>query len=94
MPGGESLTHFGAVRLRVNGVGNLKLTLIPLGTDDPPQSLVDIPMSNTTGRWPNQLANMIQQKAQLELRTTEIDEVFQLNQIIFFVKEVATGYPQ
>ena len=94
MPGGEFRTHFGAVRLRVLGTGNLKLKLIPLGTDNPPQDLVPIQMSQTTGRYPNQLANMIQQKAQLEIRTTEFSEVFLLKQVILYVKVVATGYPR
>ena len=94
MPGGEFRTHFGAVRLRVLGAGNLKLKLIPLGTDNPPHDLVDIPMNQVTGVYPNQLANMIHQKAQLEIKTTEIDEVFLLKQIIFYVKVVATGYPR
>lgn len=51
-------------------------------------------MSALTNREPTVLANFIDQRAQLEGKTTLINETFNISKITIFVKPVATGYPQ
>lgn len=85
--------HFGAVRLRVNGTGNLRAFLSSLD-DISSQTLVPNVMALTTKREPTILANFSEQRARLELGTTAIDEVFTISKIIVFVKPIFSGYPQ
>lgn len=91
--GTGEILHFGATRFRVNGSGNLRLSLHSLD-DIRSQSLVDLVMLTTTNREPVVLANFKEQRAQLELSTIEIDEVMIVSKIIIFIKPVETGYPQ
>jgi hypothetical protein len=51
-------------------------------------------MSATTNREPTVIANFQEQRIQLELGTTEIDETFTISRIVVFVKPIAEGYPQ
>lgn len=87
------LLHFGAVRMRVTGTGNLRMTLNSLD-DVNTSTLPVLPMSATTNREPTVLANYVDQLGSLEFETTEIDEVFAICKIVVFVRPVATGYPQ
>lgn len=89
---GEIL-HAAAVRLRVTGSGNLNLYLRSLDNVRNVQ-LTNIPMSATTNREPTVIANFQEQRIQLELGTTEIDETFTISRIVVFVKPIAEGYPQ
>lgn len=89
---GEIL-HFGSVRVRVKGSGNLKLTLNSLD-DISSDILAPIAMSAATNIEPLQLANLTEQRASLELRTSVIGETFAISRITIFIKQVATGYPQ
>jgi len=89
---GEIL-HFHAVRYRLTGKGNLKTTLRSL--DNATSSdLADIPMSVATNREPLVLANFVDQRGQLEVKTTAFGETFTISKIIIFVKTIFTGYPQ
>ncbi len=87
------LLHFNAVRMRVTGAGNLKLTFNSLD-DVNSSSLTDTPMVASTNREPTTLANFIDQQGCLEFRTSVIDEVFVISKITIFLKPVASGYPQ
>ena len=91
--GGLYINHFGAVRLRVNGSGSLLLKLISLDTSIE-QILTPVTMSLTTGRYPNQLANFNQQRAQLEFRVSALNETFTLRQILIYSKPIAESFPQ
>lgn len=84
--------HYGFVRFRVKGVGDLKLTLYSL---DETKSAVIPPLTlaSTTNIEPTKKCNFSQQRAQLLFYTTEIDETFQMNKVIFFLKPVAENYP-
>jgi hypothetical protein len=93
MPGGQHINHFGTVRIRVTGAGNLKCRLISMDTTTDSQ-LTDVVMQSQSARYPNQLANFNQQKAQLELKTTELNETFLIRQILVYVKPVASSFPQ
>ena len=88
-----TILHYTAVRLRVNGQGNLRMRLIPMGGVGP----VTLPvhaMSSVVPKDPTILTNMRDQHAQLEIKTTAINEVFTINKIMIFVKPSGNGYPQ
>lgn len=89
----SDIVHFGAVRIRVTGTGDLKMKLISLG-DVHEKVLADSVMSDPAYKLINVWTNFNQQRARLRVETTEIDEVFSINKIILYVKPVATGYPQ
>lgn len=91
--GGEFEHHVVAVRLRVKGVGNLRLQLTDL---DQVQTdvLVPLPMLTTTRFEPTRLANIQSQRIRLEGKTTAINEGFAINRIVIFAKPVAQEYPQ
>lgn len=88
----ENIIHFGAVKLRVNGVGNLKLSLFTL---DRKRSTVMVPlkMEQSTEREPTRLCNFVTQRAVLRVETTEINEVMRINRIILYTKPIYTQFP-
>jgi hypothetical protein len=51
-------------------------------------------MQAATNKEPVVLSNFTDQRVQLELKTTELNEVFNISKIVIFAKPVATGYPQ
>ena len=86
------INHYGFVRLRVTGSGNLNLRLLSLsGTKK--TTIPPLAMQSSTNIEVAKKCNFQQQRAQLEFKTTEIDEVFQLNKLVFFIKPVAENYP-
>lgn len=89
----EVINHYGSIRMRIKGSANLLLTLFSLDEIGyfPMMSLA---LQSATNIEPNRLSNFTQQKAKLEIRTTEINETFQSNKIIVFVKPVAKSYPE
>jgi hypothetical protein len=89
----EIINHYGAVRLRIVGSANLRLTLYSLD-EVKVLPLIAVPLQSKTNIEPNRLSNFTQQRAKLELRITEINETFQCSKIIVFVKPVAKSYPQ
>jgi hypothetical protein len=88
---GEIL-HTVGVRYRVTGSGNLQTFLRSLD-DVRNVQLANISMSATTNREPTILANFQEQRVQLELKTTVMNEVFTISKIVLFVKPVAETYP-
>ena len=88
------LVHFGTVRMRATGAGNLQLFLHSLNESDNSDTLTSIPLLAATNREPTILANFIDQYGQLEIKTTEINEVFEISKIVIFIRPVSTGYPQ
>ena len=89
----SGILHFNAVQLRTIGSGNLQLFLRSLNNSHNAQ-LTSIPMQATTNREPVVLSNFTDQRVQLELKTTVLNEVFNISKIVIFTKSVATGYPQ
>lgn len=89
----EAILHFGSVRYRVVGNGNLVQTLI--GLDDVvSQILTPLVLSTVSGREKVVLSNFKSQRTRLRLETTEINEWFNFNRVILFVKNIYSGYPQ
>ncbi len=88
-----SVNHYGAIRTRVTGVGNLLMTLYSYDeiTSDP-QAPIAMSASNNTP--PTVLSNFTEMAAKLDIRTTTIDEIFNISQITVYVKETASSFPQ
>lgn len=93
MPGGQYINHFNAVRMNVKGSGSLQSKLVSLDATTE-YSIPNVTLQTEISRYPNQLVNFSQQKAQIELKTTAINEVFTLRQILVYTKPVSTSYPQ
>ena len=89
---GENINHFAGIRIRVNGTGNLIPRLLSLDSILT-QTLASIVMSTTTDRQPTILANFQTQRCSLELKTTVINEIFKINRIILYAKEVFSEFP-
>jgi len=89
---GESISHYAAIRIRVTGVGNLKMQVSSLD-DVRSKTLVPLVMQATNRIIPTRLVNFTEQRASFELKTTEINEKFRINRIVIFTKEVFTSYP-
>lgn len=89
----EIVNHYGAIRLRVNGTGNLRPTFYSL---DKVLSNVMVPivMQVTTADEPNRLGNFTQKRAKLRLETTAINEYFLISKIIIFTRPVAMSFPE
>lgn len=88
----ENIVHYTGIRLRVNGSGNLIPILYSLD-NVLSSTLVSIPMLTTTERQLTRLCNFQTQRMAIELKTTEINEIFRINRIIIFLKEVFSEFP-
>lgn len=88
----ETINHYNAVRIRVNGSGLLRMRLMSLDEVDS-QILVPFTMAPITQREPTRLANFKSQRCSLELTTTTIDETFRISKIIVFFKPVESEFP-
>jgi len=91
---GENICHYGPVRMRVVGAGNLILSMHSLQNVKSATCPNAIVMTTTTDIEPHRLFNFMSQRASLRLGTTEIDEYFRINRIIIYAKEVFTAYPR
>lgn len=89
---GENILHFTGVRMRLVGQGSLQMTMHSLD-EVINQTLLPLPMAAATNIQPTRLCNFNQQRAQLEVFTTELNDFFKINRIVIFVKETATSYP-
>lgn len=93
---GKMINHFGIIQMRATGVGTLKIKLLSLPAFDDTQTeeiLTPALLTGVTDRPITTLANNNSSGIQLEIRTTELDEVFLVNKIFVFNKVVASGYP-
>lgn len=89
----EVINHYGAIRLRVSGSASLKAAFYSL-SELQQTTLAPIPVVSITNVEPNRISNFTQQRAKLELRTTEINETFQISKIVIFIKPVAKSFPE
>jgi len=86
---GEGLSHFAAIRVRVNGTGQLKMSIQSLD-DIRSKTLIPFNMLTKTRIEPTRIINFTETRASVEIKTTEKDEVFRINRIIVFMKESDT----
>lgn len=89
---GEGISHFAAVRMRVYGTGVLHMKWYSLDQIRS-KDLVGFQMSPTTRIQPTRLGSFVEQRAQLEFSTDAIDEVFTIERIVIFMKELYTSHP-
>jgi hypothetical protein len=89
---GESTSHFGSIRIRVNGVGKLRLSAYSID-DLNSKILVPLDMAPKNRYSITRLVNFVEQRASFELKTININERFRLNRIIIFSKELYKSYP-
>lgn len=89
---GENISHFAAIRIRVNGTGELKMKVYSLDNVRE-KTLVPFQMNLLNRIIPTRIVNFMEQRATFELKTTEIDQHFRINRIVIFTKEVFTSYP-
>lgn len=91
MPG-ENIIHVAGTRIRLTGSGNLKMQLQSL---DNVQLLDLVPfvMQSTNSKEPFRLSNYVSQRCKIKVYTTEINEVFRINRIILFAKDLWKDYP-
>jgi hypothetical protein len=88
------LVHFGTIRMRSTGFGNLQLLMHSLDDSLNSVTLTNVALQVTTNRESTVLVNFIDQYGQLEVKTTEIDETFEISKIVIFINPVSSGYPQ
>lgn len=89
----ESILHFCAVTLRINGTGNCDMTLIGLDSAKT-KNLAALVMATAPGKEPTVLTNFNSQRARLRIKTDEIDEYMKVNRVILWIKERATSFPR
>ena len=86
------VNHYGAVRLRATGSASLKLRFTSL--DEVRGSvLVPLTLSVTTNIELTRISNFTEQRSQLEIKTTEMDEFFSVSKVTIFTKPTAEAYP-
>lgn len=87
----ENILHFGGIRLRVTGFGNLIPTWRSL--DNIRQRIMNvIPMADQTNIEPFKLGGFVQQRARLRVETAQMDARFYIQKIILFVKGLYTQH--
>lgn len=89
---GDFISHFTALRIRVDGSGVLRPTLFGQGGSTS-ATLPTITMATNSRFSAFVLANVNEERALLQLQTTAIDEDFTVYRIILFAKPVATEIP-
>lgn len=89
---GDNISHFAAIRVRLNGNGELKMRVFSLD-DERVKTLVPFQMAFTSRTLPTRIVNFMEQRASFELRTTEMGEKFRINRIVIFMKEVFKSHP-
>jgi hypothetical protein len=89
---GENISHFAAIRIRVNGTGKLEMSVFSLD-DVRSKKLVPLVMAPATRIIPTRLVNFSEQRACFELKTTGLDDEFKINRIVVFMKEMYSSYP-
>lgn len=88
----ENVIHIAGYRIRAVGSGNLQATLYTMDSVRN-QSLANVAMTTTNAREPMILANFSSQRAMLKVFTSAIDEKFDVNRILLFVKELYKSKP-
>lgn len=88
----ENILHFGGVRFRIDGSGQLDMQWSTIN-DQNQFSLLPLALEETPSREPTRLCNYMTQRAKLKLSTDVIDEYINVNKIIIYIKPTYTSYP-
>lgn len=86
------ILHFGGVRIRIKGTGNLLMSIYSLD-EIKSKTLVPFVMQDVTDKMPFRLINFNTQKAKIKFGTNDLDDQFQLDRAIIFVKKLFTMHP-
>ena len=89
----QEILHFGYVGLRASGSGTLLLYLRSLDNIRSSQ-LPSITLASPTNIEPKVIANFVEQRAQLEIRTEGLNEVFNISRIVIGTKAIFTEKPR
>ena len=89
---GESTSHFGSIRIRVDGTGKLRLAVYSLDELNS-KILVPLDMAPRNRYSPTRIVNFVEQRASFELKTIGLGEKFRINRIVIFTKEIYKSYP-
>jgi hypothetical protein len=85
--------HLVSIRLRMQGSGEFHARLAAL-EDDPEQDLVDSTLAVGANRPVSLLSNIRAMRIQFHGSIDGIDEHFEIKNILFYAKPIASGYPQ
>lgn len=86
----NTINHCGPISILVMGSGNLRVSLNNLAL----KSYTCNPITmDASGDFKVTLGNFANQKMQLIIETSAIDEYFRISSIIPYIKPVASGYP-
>lgn len=87
------ILHFGALRGRVTGTGNLLMSIFSLD-DVRSKIMVPFDLQVTNHAMPHRLINFNTQKARIKFGTQDLDDFFNIDRVIVFVKKLFTMHPQ
>ena len=90
--GGDNITHFAGIRLRITGEGALQSRFIGLDEVET-YTLLSLTLSTTSRISLFRLANFVNQQSMLEMSITELDENFRCNRIIVYAKTIWKEVP-
>ncbi len=91
--GDVPISHFGSLRIRAVGTGNLKTTLFT-GDNVRNTPLANLALTSTDNKQKSLLSNLTAQKIKIKFYTDSIDEVFNITRVILFTKPTLTQLPQ
>jgi len=89
---GNQILHSAAVRLRVNGAGNLDLKLQGY-QDVQEQELLPLVMAATVSRQLTRVCNFAAQFTKVKVSTDEINETFYVSGMQIFTSPMYSDYP-
>jgi hypothetical protein len=90
--GAEYIAHVTGVRMRLNGTGELKMSLHNLD-DTRTFTMLPLQMQTSPGLEPTRIANFRSQRTKFRILTTELNEYFLIQRVIVFIKPSASSYP-
>lgn len=87
-----NILHFGSLRVRVTGSGNLLMSIFSLD-DVRTKVMQPFVLETTNHSMPVRIVNFNTQKARVKFSTQDLDDYFVITRIIIFVKKLFTMYP-
>lgn len=86
------INHYIGVRMRVTGSASMQMRFLSLD-EVVTSTLLPLTITPTNSREPFRKANFKQQRIQLEIKITTINEYFEISKIVIFSKPSAASYP-
>lgn len=89
--GGDNVTHFALIRMRVNGAGTLHMYVFSLD-DVRYKVMAPFKLLERNRILPARIVNFKEQRACFEIKTSGTNEFFRINRIIIFAAESDTSH--